>query len=86
MSVQLQAEEESVEYIYPVFHQMGTTRMDPNPRQGVVDTDCRLHGLGNFYVAGNSVFPCGGNEDPTLTLLALTMRIADDVKSGLGLA
>ena len=57
-------------------HQMGTTRMDPDPRKGVVDTDARVHGVANLYVAGGSVFPTSGCSNPTLTLVALTLRLA----------
>lgn len=58
-------------------HHMGTTRMHLNPKQGVVDADCRVHGLGNLFVAGSSVFPTSGSANPTLTLVALALRLAD---------
>lgn len=58
-------------------HHMGTTRMASNPRYGVVDADCRVHGLENLYVAGSSVFPTGGAVNPTLTLVALALRLSD---------
>ena len=58
-------------------HQMGTTRMAASPRDGVVDPDCRVHGVGNLYVAGSSVFPTAGCANPTLTLVALAARLAD---------
>lgn len=56
---------------------MGTTRMADSPRQGVVDRDCRVNGVDNLFVAGSSVFPTGGYANPTLTLLALAIRLAD---------
>lgn len=59
------------------FHHMGTTRMHADPRQGVVDADSRVHGYANLYVAGPSVFTTGGYANPTLTAVALTMRLAD---------
>jgi choline dehydrogenase-like flavoprotein len=59
------------------YHHMGTTRMATSPRRGVVDADCRVHGLGNLYVAGSSVFPTGGWANPTLTILALALRLGD---------
>lgn len=62
-------------------HHMGTTRMHADPRQGVVDPDLRLHEARNLYVAGSSVFPTSGIANPTLTLLALTIRLADHLKS-----
>lgn len=61
-------------------HHLGTTRMHASPRCGVVDADCRVHGLGNLYVAGSSVFPTGGYANPTLTIVALAIRLADHLK------
>jgi choline dehydrogenase-like flavoprotein len=60
-------------------HHMGTTRMSAQPSQGVVDTDCRVHGMANLYVAGSSVFPCAGHANPTLTLVALCLRLCERV-------
>ena len=57
-------------------HHLGTTRMHPDPERGVVDADGRLHGLGNLYVTGGSVFPTGGYVNPTLTIVALAARLA----------
>jgi choline dehydrogenase-like flavoprotein len=66
-------------------HPMGGTRMHVDPRMGVVDPDCLVHGLENVYVAGSSVFPTGlGYANPTLTLLALSLRLADHIKAELG--
>ena len=65
-------------------HHMGTTRMHPDPKQGVVDPDCRVHGIANLYVAGSSVFPTSGYANPTFTIIALTLRLADHLKAGLG--
>ena len=59
------------------FHQMGTTRMSNSPTCGVVDADCRVHGVDNLYMAGSSVFPTGGWANPTLTIVALALRLAD---------
>jgi choline dehydrogenase-like flavoprotein len=61
-------------------HHMGTTRMSNNPKQGVVDPNCRVHGMDNLYVIGSSVFPTGGSANPTLTIVALTLRLADHLK------
>lgn len=58
-------------------HHMGTTRMSENPEQGVVDADLRCHDLKNLYITGSSVFPTFGFANPTLTLLALTLRLRD---------
>jgi choline dehydrogenase-like flavoprotein len=57
-------------------HQMGTTRMAAEPRYGVVDANCQVHGVGNLYVAGSSVFPTGGGINPTLTIVMLSLRLA----------
>jgi len=61
-------------------HHMGTTRMADDPRFGVVNRDCKVHGIQNLYIAGSSVFPTGGYVNPTLTIVALALRIADHVK------
>jgi choline dehydrogenase-like flavoprotein len=58
------------------WHHMGTTRMHEDPGQGVVDADCRVHGMANLFVAGSSVFPTGGTAPPTLTIVALALRLA----------
>lgn len=59
------------------WHHMGTTRMHADERQGVVNGDCRVHGLANLYIAGSSVFPTAGANFPTITLTALALRLAD---------
>lgn len=64
-------------------HHIGTTRMSADPDQGVVDADCRVHGVANLYIAGSSVFPTSGIANPTLTLTALAMRLSDHLKQGL---
>ena len=56
---------------------MGTTRMAASPRKGVVNADGRLHAVDNLYVASSSVFPTGGWANPTLTIVALSLRLAD---------
>lgn len=61
-------------------HHMGTTRMATDPRLGVVDKDCRVHGLENLYIAGSSVFPTGGFANPTLTIVELALRLAQHLK------
>jgi hypothetical protein len=63
------------------YHHMGTTRMATDPKMGVVDADCRVHGVGNLFIAGPSVFPTGGYANPVLTILALTVRLADHIKN-----
>jgi choline dehydrogenase-like flavoprotein len=65
------------------YHHMGTTRMHVDPAQGVVDVDCRVHGIENLFIAGSSVFPTGGYANPTLTIVALAVRLADHLAQGL---
>ncbi len=68
------------------YHHMGTTRMDSDPRRGVVDGDGRVHGVANLYAAGSSVFPTSGWANPTLTIVALSIRLADHVRGRLAAA
>ena len=60
-------------------HHMGTTRMSDTPASGVVDRNCVVHGVSNLYVAGSSVFSTGGMANPTVTIVALALRIADHI-------
>jgi choline dehydrogenase-like flavoprotein len=64
-------------------HHMGTTRMHREPSMGVVDENCRVHGVENLYVAGCSVFSTGGTFNPTLTIVALALRLADHINERL---
>lgn len=64
-------------------HPIGGTRMHSSPRFGVVDADCRVHGMSNLYIAGSGVFPTSGYANPTLTVVALSARLADCVKARL---
>lgn len=57
-------------------HQMGTTRMADRPQEGVVDRDCRVFSLENLYAAGGSIFPAYGFANPTVTIVALAVRLA----------
>jgi choline dehydrogenase-like flavoprotein len=59
------------------FHPMGGTRMGASPKSSVVDPDVRVHGISNLFVAACSVYPTGGSSNPTFTLMALTLRLAD---------
>jgi choline dehydrogenase-like flavoprotein len=63
------------------WHHLGTTRMHDDPKQGVVDSDCALHGVARLFVCGGSVFPAGGVANPTLTMTALAIRLADRLKA-----
>jgi choline dehydrogenase-like flavoprotein len=62
------------------WHQMGTTRMSQDPKHGVVNPNCRVHGINNLFVSGSSVFPTCGCSSPTLTIVALSIRLADHLK------
>lgn len=66
------------------YHHMGTTRMHDDPKRGVVDADCRVHHVDNLYLAGSSVFPTGGSVNPTLTIVALALRLAEHLERRLG--
>lgn len=59
------------------LHHMGGMRMSASPSQGVVDTDCRVHGTSNLYTVSGAVFPTSGYSNPTHTVLALAVRLAD---------
>ncbi|MGI4834041.1 MAG: GMC oxidoreductase [Janthinobacterium lividum] len=61
-------------------HHIGTTRMATDPRVGVVDEHAKVHGVNNLYVAGSSIFPTGGHANPTLTLVAHALLLAEHLK------
>jgi choline dehydrogenase-like flavoprotein len=61
-------------------HHIGTTRMSTDPRTGVVDPHGAVHGVQNLFLAGSSVFPTAGYANPTLTIVALAMRLAAHLK------
>lgn len=65
-------------------HHLGTTRMSEMPEGGVVDPDCRVHSVDNLYIAGSSVFPAAGQINPTLTIVALALRLCDHLSQRLG--
>jgi choline dehydrogenase-like flavoprotein len=75
------ARDAAIERVRGGRHHMGTTRMADDPRRGVVDRDARVHGISNLYVAGSSVFPTSGHADPTLSIVALALRLADHLKA-----
>ena len=64
-------------------HHMGTTRMGEDPATSVVDSNCQVHGYNNLYIGSSSVFPTGGFSNPTLTVVALCLRIGDRLKQQL---
>ena len=66
------------------WHHMGTTRMHDDPTKGVVDANCKLHGINNLYVAGSSCFTTSGAASPTINLVALALRLSDHLKTQIG--
>jgi choline dehydrogenase-like flavoprotein len=72
--------------LWPGDHHMGTARMSKNPEDGIVDPNLKVHSVDNLYLASCAVFPTGGYANPTLTLLALAIRLADHLKRKLGAA
>jgi choline dehydrogenase-like flavoprotein len=67
------------ERIVGSWHHMGTTRMHPDPRHGIVDAMCRAHAVPNLFVTGSSVFPTTGFANPTLTIVAMALRLAAEL-------
>ena len=65
-------------------HHMGALRMSTAPEDGIVDPNSRLHRVDNLYIAGSAVFPSGGYANPTLTIVALALRLADHLKAVAG--
>ena len=62
------------------WHHMGTTRMGDEPKTSVTDANCKVHGLANLYMAGASCYVTAAAPNPTLTLVALTLRLSDHLK------
>jgi choline dehydrogenase-like flavoprotein len=62
------------------WHHIGTTRMSDDPAQGVVDPNCKIHNINNLYTAGASCYVTAGAVNPTLTLIAFTIRLSDHLK------
>lgn len=65
-------------------HHMGTTRMGSDPASSVCDGDGRVHGMSNLWVAGSSLFTTPGAANPTLTIVALALRLAARLKQEMG--
>ena len=76
-------EQEMVRYGAYGGHHIGTARMGTDHRKSVVDADCRVHSVRNLYIASAATFPTSGQANPTLTVVALSLRLADHVKSKL---
>lgn len=67
--------------VFGNWHHLGTARMHYDPTRGVVDKHCRVHEMANLYVAGGAVFPTGGYANPSLTIVALALRLANHLKA-----
>jgi len=73
------------DFTWPAFtgggwHHMGTTRMSDDPKTGVVDKECKVYGIANLYIAGASCYVTAAAPNPTLTVIALTLRLSDHLK------
>lgn len=64
-------------------HHIGTARMATSVRQGVVDVNCAVFGVPNLYVASSAVFPTSGHANPTLTIVAMAVRLAKHLRQQL---
>jgi choline dehydrogenase-like flavoprotein len=67
-------------FVSGCWHHIGTTRMSEDPKNGVVDANCRVHSTNNLYIAGSSCFTTGGCVNPTYTVVALSLRLSDHLK------
>lgn len=76
-------ENEYQQHFHDQNHHIGTARMSASPQDGVVDPDLKVHSLQNLHIASSATFPTGGHSNPTLTILALTIRLADHLKQKL---
>lgn len=65
------------------WHHMGTTKMHTDPKRGVVDANCKVHGISNLYVAGSGCCTTAGAPNPTLNLIALSLRLSDHIREAL---
>jgi choline dehydrogenase-like flavoprotein len=63
------------------WHHMGTTRMSDDPKTGVVDKNCKVHGIANLHIAGASCYATAAASNPTLTCIALSLRLSDHLKT-----
>jgi len=61
-------------------HHMGGARMATDPKRGTVNAHCRVHSVSNLYIAGSAVFPTCGYANPTLTIVALSLKLADHLQ------
>jgi choline dehydrogenase-like flavoprotein len=62
------------------WHHMGTTRMSKDPKKGVVNVNCQVHGISNLFIAGSACYATSGAPNPTLTLVALSLRLSNYIR------
>jgi len=74
------AEDDNHKAVTGHAHHAGTTKMSETPKTGVVDKNCKLHSIDNLYIASSSIFPTVGWANPTLTIVALSLRLSDHLK------
>ncbi len=63
-------------------HHVGTTRMAASPEHGVVDENCKVYFTDGLYISSCSNFPTSSQANPTLTIVAMAIRLADHIKEG----
>ena len=68
-------------HVFKFSHHIGSTRINDDPKQGVINRNCQVHGVKNLYIVGSSVFPTSGHANPTLTIVALSLRLSDYIKN-----
>lgn len=76
----LEDSSEWTNHVTDQYHHIGTARMHDSPSYGVVDQNCQVHGVSNLYIGSSAVFPTSGHSNPTLTIIALCIRLADRLK------
>jgi choline dehydrogenase-like flavoprotein len=76
----LEDSSEWMNHITDQYHHIGTTRMHDSPKQGVVDRNCQVHSVSNLFIGSSAVFPTSGHSNPTLTIIALCIRLADRLR------
>jgi choline dehydrogenase-like flavoprotein len=74
------SEDKPTRNYYPANHHSGTTRMSADKKSGIVDAECKVHGVDNLFIAGSSVFPTTGFANPTFTIIALAQRLSEHVQ------
>jgi choline dehydrogenase-like flavoprotein len=79
--LQAEREDEWPDILGGGWHHIGTTRMSDDPSKGVVDKNCKVHGIDNLFMAGSSCFATSGSANPTLSIVALTLRLSDHIRS-----